>query len=1169
MTRSPLSPILLVAGILFVVGCANNASSGDADGGRSGGASSSGASTASSCEGDACQDNANCGGFSCRPDQVCVQAQCVDRCSNGEVWCNNTCVDPATDEEHCGASGNCQGANAGQACDDGEACQAGSCVLACPGNLVACEGRCVDPATDEHHCGATADCQGENAGEQCPSGYVCNGNGMCELTCTAGFVTCGSQCVDPTTNDNHCGASGDCLGTRAGTACGPDQRCVQGACESLCPEGLVRCGESCVDPLTNTDHCGAWGACGNGSGSAGVACPEGVPCSGGLCVACGCPDGQVMCGGRCISPSSDEEHCGARDDCTGVNAGMVCLAGQQCINGQCTLSCPPTQLACDGRCISPATDNNHCGAREDCLGFNRGVTCPPGYVCNGAGECELRCQQGLVVCDGVCTDPRTSNEHCGASLDCVWPRNGEYCPSGFVCSQGQCVEDCEQGLVRCNGACINPLTDNTYCGARLDCEGINDGQTCPPGYICNGQGSCMLDCGDAQITCGGRCADPLTDNQFCGASGACTGDEGGEACGVDHLCNNGVCELHCELPRIACNGGCVDPLSDERYCGATSDCTGENGGEVCTEDHECVDGGCVLVCEVNEVGCNDQCVDPLTNEQHCGAQLDCTGENGGEACPPTQVCQQGTCADCTGGLVPCGGNCVDPQDDEQFCGASLDCVGNNAGVACTGQQVCVDGACVLDCGAGLVPCGDQCIDPLADEEHCGASSNCLGGNAGVVCTVTTNTCSNGVCTCNGADACTGALLCGSTGCACPDGQRLCGADACIPVSNCCVDADCEDGNACTHGEACVEGGCVPGVAYPGSTSSHFDAALHQCVVEMFSCGTAYQAGTGSGCGYSACETEASCEDGICFQCQQNTCLECCANENCDAPPGECFVDVGVCEEGSCSYAPDPGSACTPDADACTVDACDANGACAHTPYACNDNNACTVDACVGDGTCSFTAYSCDDGNACTTNACNGDGTCSFNAYACDDGNACTTNACNGDGSCTFTAYSCDDGNPCTVDSCNGDGTCAHTAYSCDDGNACTVNVCNGDGTCSYNAYACNDGNACTVNVCNGDGTCSYNAYACDDGNACTVNVCNGDGTCSFNAYACNDGNPCTADSCNGTGGCNYNAAPLNGAACNDGNGCSTGDHCWNGSCVPEDACNAGVCPAQCGGCGCG
>ena len=41
--------------------------------------------------------------------------------------------------------------------------------------------------------------------------------------------------------------------------------------------------------------------------------------------------------------------------------------------------------------------------------------------------------------------------------------------------------------------------------------------------------------------------------------------------------------------------------------------------------------------------------------------------------------------------VVCGGACIDPMTDNDFCGAALDCVGSNAGQACSG--LCRDGRC--------------------------------------------------------------------------------------------------------------------------------------------------------------------------------------------------------------------------------------------------------------------------------------------------------------------------------------------------------------------------------------------------------------------------------------------------------------------------------------------
>lgn len=50
------------------------------------------------------------------------------------------------------------------------------------------------------------------------------------LPCPTGQIACGTGCVDPNTNPQFCGASGDCTGMHAGTVCRPDQYCSGGRC---------------------------------------------------------------------------------------------------------------------------------------------------------------------------------------------------------------------------------------------------------------------------------------------------------------------------------------------------------------------------------------------------------------------------------------------------------------------------------------------------------------------------------------------------------------------------------------------------------------------------------------------------------------------------------------------------------------------------------------------------------------------------------------------------------------------------------------------------------------------------------------------------------------------------------------------------------------------------
>ncbi|WP_437814035.1 cadherin-like beta sandwich domain-containing protein [Sorangium sp. So ce1078] len=507
-------------------------------------------------------------------------------CGAGQDLCGDVCVDLATDAAHCGS---CD-----VACSEGQLCDgAGECALSCQSGLIACDGTCIDPDTDRDHCGASGDCRGSEAGVACAAGEICNGAGQCELSCQSGLIACDGTCIDPDTDRDHCGASGDCRGSEAGVACAAGEICDgAGECALSCQSGLVACGGTCIDPDTDRDHCGASGDC-RGS-EAGVVCAAGEICDGAGQCELSCQSGLIACDGTCIDPDTDRDHCGASGDCRGSNAGAACGAGEICDgDGECALSCQSGLIACDGTCIDPDTDRDHCGASGDCRGSNAGAACGAGEICDGDGECALSCQSGLVACDGTCIDPATDRDHCGASGDCSGSNAGAVCGAGEICDgAGQCELSCQSGLVACGGRCIDPATDRDHCGARGDCSGSDAGAVCGAGEICDGAGRCELSCQSGLVACGGRCIDPATDRDHCGASGDCSGSDAGAVCAAGEVCSGGACEASCALPLVACGGACVDPATDETYCGATGDCAGASAGSTCSAGEACVAGAC-------------------------------------------------------------------------------------------------------------------------------------------------------------------------------------------------------------------------------------------------------------------------------------------------------------------------------------------------------------------------------------------------------------------------------------------------------------------------------------------------------------------------------------------------------------------------------------------------
>jgi hypothetical protein len=442
------------------------------------------------------------------------------------VNCGGICVDPTTDPIHCGATLGCgvSGGNAGTSCASGQVCNAGTCSVSCPGSQVNCGGSCVDPTTDPIHCGATIGCgvSGGLAGTTCVSGQVCN-TGTCSVSCPGSQVNCGGICVDPTTDPIHCGATTGCgvggTGT-GGASCASGQVCNVGVCSVSCPGTQVNCNGVCVDPKTDPIHCGATLGCGvGGIGTGGASCASGQVCNVGAC-SVSCPGTQVNCNGACVDPKTDQIHCGATAGCgtSGGLAGASCASGQVCNAGACSVSCPGTQVNCNGVCVDPKTDRLHCGATSGCgvSGGSGGATCASGQVCN-AGACSVSCPGSQVNCGGLCVDLQTDGLHCGTCAT--------TCASGKACVAGVCSASCASGQTACGGVCTNTSFDPSNCGAC--------GNTCTApanaGSAYCSMNACGYVCTAGYRDCNGLAADgceahTAVDNNNCGACGnVCTG----------------------------------------------------------------------------------------------------------------------------------------------------------------------------------------------------------------------------------------------------------------------------------------------------------------------------------------------------------------------------------------------------------------------------------------------------------------------------------------------------------------------------------------------------------------------------------------------------------------------------------------------------------------------
>jgi len=430
---------------------------------------------------------------------------------------------------------------------------------------------------------------------------------------------------------------------------------------AVCGDGVVDTDgdETCDDANTlSGDGCSSRCAI-----ESGYECPEaGAPC---VPISPTCPAGMALCADVCVDVLANSQHCG---DCD-----QPCAPGEACSDGACT-----NQPFCGDGVVQPELG-------EECDdGVNSGLD----------GGCLPGCVLGSVCGDGIrggietCDDGNVaSGDGCSASC---------YREAGWVCpTPGQpCVEvtsECPVPMLRCAGVCVNVLVDAENCGTC--------GVACDDGEICDA-GVCFIDptCADVSCPDGEICRDGACVNEpYCGDG--VVQPELGEECdlGPDNG-QTGECDANCQLPST-----CGDAmLSGYEQCDDANTVAGDGCSEDCTVEpgYYCPAPGepCVQVpenCPAGMALCGSECVDLISNPEHCGA---C-----GNLCGEGQLCEAGVCL-CAGGMVFCGAECIDVASDADHCGACAN--------PCDGGESCVDGVCAADPACVDVDCpsGTRCVN---------------------------------------------------------------------------------------------------------------------------------------------------------------------------------------------------------------------------------------------------------------------------------------------------------------------------------------------------------------------------------------------------------------------------------------------------------------------------
>ena len=253
-------------------------------------------------------------------------------------------------------------------------------------------------------------------------------------------------------------------------------------------------------------------------------------------------------------------------------------------------------------------------------------------------------------------------------------------------------------------------------------------------------------------------------------------------------------------------------------------------------------------------------------------------------------------------------------------------------------------------------------------DGCNAVSGCVHTNNTGPCATDGNPCTTDVC--DGTGACTHPNV--PAGSSCDDGLFCDGTDTCN-ASGACVN---HSGDPCPGGPECAR-------ACNEAADNCFDAASTACATDGNVCTDDHCNGTGA-CVHT--NNTASCNDGM--FCNG---IDICAGGICGHSGNPCAGGpecAHSCNEASDNCFDASGTACTPDANPCTLDRCDGGGACTHPA-----GNAGAV--------CRPSAGQCDTAETCSgaSPTCPADGFLP-NGTACDDGDTCTTgDACAG-GACT-------------------------------------------------------------------------------------------------------------------------------------------------------------------------
>ena len=779
-------------------------------------------------DGSACTDNDVCSGGTC--------AGAAITCDDGNACTDDTC-DPATG---CASTNNTASCDDGSACTENDVCGGGTCA----GTAISCDDS--NGCTDDT-CNPATGCVSTNNTASCDDGNACTQNDTCAAgACVSGTaVTCddGNACTDDTCNPaTGCVTTNNTASCDDGNACTQNDTCSAGSCvpgAALSCDDSNGCTDDTCDPASGCQNTNNTSACDDGN-----LCTENDVCSAGSCsgspkdcssLDAGCAEGICDAAtGSCVtSPIAEGDAC---DD------GAFCTTGEVCTAGVCAGGVPTDCSAQSGACSEGSC--NETTDSCDSNPINEAGACDDGSACTENDVCSAgTCAGTAINCDdsNECT-----TDTCDAATGCVNANNTATCDDGSACTENDVCGGgtCAGTAISCDDS--NECTTDT-CDAATGCANTNNTAACDDGDGCTENDVCAdgvctagspRDCNDGNACTADSCvAGECVNAQTCGALVSLqlpAQDPGpGQAFEAELLIDTATIPLGAYAVDIQCDAAVLEITGAVLPGAATEFANSANLVAPCdlklsgfqaasaTEPHDVVSVARIpFAVKAGAAFGATTTIDlsPTLVADTSGASL------GAIETDPVVTVAASVCGD---GIVSGVEECDDRNVLDGDC-CSADCtfeIGEcEDGTNCTVGDTCQSGVCVPgagpDCADGLnctlddcdAPGGNCVNTPITCDDLNGCTLDECDEDDGCENTPIVSPCDDGD-ACTEGDACDAVGECVGAPVVCDDGND-CTTDTCLAATGCVVTPNanpCDDGNVCTDQDTCAFGSCV-GVA---------------------------------------------------------------------------------------------------------------------------------------------------------------------------------------------------------------------------------------------------------------------------------------------------------------------------------------------------------------------